>query len=122
MLIYRVESEEGDLGPFTGECGDGSFPFKFDRVKGTESHPVPENDGLGKDVVEWNDWHCGCVSMDQLRYWFSDFIKELDDMGMTVKVFDVPDEDCRVGRNQVAFLRSDDKIMETMSLEALLKP
>lgn len=109
MLIYRVERRTyPNFGPFM-------FNMLPEKAFNLETHPPPQKDGVenfwsGDDML-------GCISKEQLAYWFADCVPALAEANMVVRVFDANPENVKHGNTQVAFSRFQNDIVEEFEVD-----
>lgn len=113
MLIYRVEHIETGVGPFRQENNILAWIFQ-DKL---QTHPAPYDDGIPNFMDGYDS--IGCVSLEQLKFWFQDHIPCLKEMGMVVRVFSANDDFVNIGRTQASFARCTDDIVEELGLDCL---
>lgn len=104
MHVYRMEHRESRIGPFQGESHQFSIMWRQNHR--LADHPTPPFDGvqnfrLGIDL-------CGVDSLDGILDWFAfdDELMWLKENDFVVRVYDIPNESCQVGRTQVVFPRA----------------
>jgi hypothetical protein len=120
MMVYRVEDTSKHVGPYFSGQGSIQTPdlLQCFRQHNDEAHPVPADDGLdiGRIDLLLFDWRFGFKSMAQLRRWFSEHERELlARAGYRVVVYNVPDDEVRIGHRQVIFTPGNAHIVRTMS-------
>lgn len=113
MKIYRVEHIENTAGPFFQ--ADSTLCKQFQCIVST--HPAPKQDGI--ENFDDEDDRLGCVSLEQLKFWFQNYIPYLKKLQMVVRIFDCADEFVKHGRNQVAFHYANAKLTEELTLDCL---
>lgn len=104
MLVYRVEDSEG-RGPYRKRAGYVHEWSKDENGHNDYNHPSPYQDGL-PGMWDMESYICGFKSKAQLKAWFSEEeLSNLEALGFSIKTFEVPKSDVKVGGKQVIFLR-----------------
>lgn len=126
VLIYRVESDDG-TGMYIGQGGLTPMPMEF-----SEHHPAPDEDSKlvnqinyivrkeqgdveeAEMVSPWTfiskrGYFFGFDSQDQMRRWIyqDEWMKDLDDVGLHLTVYEVDPEDTVAGYTQAIFKRKN---------------
>ncbi len=120
MLVYRIETEDGD-GPYGGAEPKWGLnkPYCGDR------HPTPEDDSKLRDA--WikivrdgfsSDWRFGFTSVDQMRAWFyeDDWLVAMHDIGLGLVVYGCSTDEVRLGHTQAVFERGRCDVVERHAL------
>ncbi|WP_432118497.1 hypothetical protein [Streptomyces sp. bgisy032] len=85
------------------------------------SHPSPKSDRALDFRITSDVEVCGFSSLDALLEWFRTWLDVLDEAGFRLWVYEVPDEDARVGGLGQTCFRADSA--EVVSVDRLpLKP
>jgi len=105
MLVYRVETDNKNQGPYAGRIG-----IEFDRHFNRRTHP-----GITTDIEEYsreqynkyfNDgpYYCACDSLIKLIDWFSEEWKAIINSGKAyIAIYDSQDILYSYSGKQVAF-------------------
>jgi hypothetical protein len=115
-LIYRIEDADG-RGAYkvvNKRWGDKG-PYEF-----SGRHPTPDDDSrLRWDwlVGQWQ-YFFGFSSEEQMRAWFYDdrWMYVMQDLGLRLTVWEVDEEDSRLGNAQAIFKRDRAVLIETRDL------
>lgn len=101
------------FGPYATESIPEDYPNIDCSI--TDNHPSPYLDGLG-DLRAYEV--CGFVSLDAYFDWFDNKydLDELRDCNFHLQVWEVPSHSVRFGDAQVAFVPTQGRIVDTMSL------
>ncbi len=104
IKVFRLENKMG-LGPchslFSLKLGDAKRKLWIQKIN---SMPNPKQEfGLPNEVFQ--NFVCGCISEEQLKSWFGDFLQELFDSGFEIKTFFVEESNILVGEYQVMFIK-----------------
>lgn len=126
MLVYRMEHKTLGIGPFRAMehssklSDDERIAFvKFDTEWGCTSdspnHPVPMTDGI--QYFRWTQVG-GCYSFDGIFHWFDigECFTYLKRANCIIRVYEVPDDDCEIGKTQVAFEKYNAAIVDEIEL------
>ncbi len=102
MIVLRVETQDRK-GPYNRLCCELGIGWETDG-----RHPSPSSDFPREALKEslWSDynWHFGFASEDQLREWFrDDELRQLEQRGARVYLFEVPAEYVVRGSRQIMF-------------------
>lgn len=122
VSIFRVEHPDENAGPY--RVMKDAHRFDTAALPRGDNHPSIIGD-TGYDVYSWPfGYVCGCESMKGLRHWFFDreSIKMMGEKGFVINEYRVEREDIKFGKSgtQVAFVNSDDDIVNTFPITRLL--
>ncbi|MCI3271039.1 hypothetical protein [Streptomyces cylindrosporus] len=108
MRVFRVGHREKTftiadkpfpIGPYNRDDYNADLNTDMIRAHGGwgshKHHPTPAADPYLNGVYSWEV--CGFSSLGALLDWFETFLQTLDRNGYALWVYDVPDEDVRVG-------------------------
>ena len=101
MKVYRVETREGQYGPF------------YEAVRGVDTGmPTPHNDfGIPLSFVLRKEHFFGCGSKRKMNEWITD-AKHLKEHGYVVSEYDVPRQNIIRGEHQIIFTRKGAKVVK----------
>lgn len=107
MLVYRIEHEWKNYGPYREQC---SISGKMaDKHSDDRRRPTPFNE------MSWDDYKLvmghglifGCKSIEALIDWFDEFLEPLFKLDFVIKEFDIEPSNAIITESQVAFSRPD---------------
>lgn len=94
MKIYRVENETTGYGPYF--CPVKPLN-KMSRVHVDKDHPEPYEEGLR------HGWKHGFIDIESLERWFCGWLRELEENGYVIAIYNVPHYMTEIGNLQVVF-------------------
>lgn len=115
MKVYRIEDKNG-WGPYSScYMMDWEHPREVVLCRLQEAHsrdplrPSPYTNG-----EPWEDYYSsskdmvfGFASLQELYNWFNGFVEDLINVGFYIKTFEVPNNQVKLGRLQLAFKRPE---------------
>ena len=113
-IVYRLEGADGQ-GVYHG-CHAGMAGL--DTFANTRQ-PAPWQDGLDCST-EPKSHRFGFQSPEQLKHWFNAYERrDLSDVGVVVKVFEVSKGRVKLGRSQLTFNKRKAKLIGIKSLQEI---
>lgn len=115
MIVYRCENST-QKGPYWTHG-----PYVDERFELLEHHndggqwPTPRLDNIKNFPMSPGEWHCGFISLSQMKRWFTKLERErLRSYGWKFYKLEVSGE-VRKGEYQCIFHRKDAKIIEEIT-------
>lgn len=123
MLIYRIEASDG-TGAFKWLVGQamGKVALAGFTEPDPYRHPDPSQCDVLRDIFKvWSDWHFGFDTKQKLLSWFdSERIRvAMHELGGRVVVYECPDEHCVVAPEQMMFLKSKARVVDTLPIPTI---
>lgn len=118
MIVYRLEGKSG-TGPYTDcVCRDVLVENNFGW--GSMHHPSPSIDieYQERSKLKGGDPYYACNSITQLlSWWYNEKVNtRLEQVGVDIAIYSVPDRYVAVGNKQVAFIRAKARKIGTATI------
>lgn len=133
VTVLRIELDNGE-GPYQHEVESA---YGWNVWEGTwwppdyRHHPTPANDGIegyGRYSLSeydkpqwWEEWQCGFATREQLHDWFAGIEESLDAHGFHLSIYEVPEEDVKLGDRQVIFHKRGRQPVRTLSVTEAMR-